>query len=173
MYTHLFKIPSKFSTPSGEVILTGYILVDQKEKEEKEKSRSKVCNDFVQFRKEKERKKFKNLQKKIYRIKKKVQAKGKIFDYNLYLKKAAAATQKIVFENMLKKKEKFISNVQTEVKSNNQNVKSKEELNTAIDKVFNSYLIPKKPKSVESYQLEMFTKHSVAAQQMANQIVNL
>ena len=74
---------------------------------------------------------------------------------------------------MLKKKEKFKSNVQTEVKSNNQNVKSKEELNTAIDKVFNSYLIPKKPKSVESYQLEMFTKHSVAAQQMANQIVNL
>ena len=97
MYTHLFKIPSKFSTPSGEVILTGYILVDQKEKEkEKEKSRSKVCNDFVQFRKEKERKKFKNLQKKMYRIKKKVQAKGKFFDYNLYLKKAAA-TKKIVF----------------------------------------------------------------------------
>ena len=33
---------------------------------------------------------------------------------------------------MLKKKEKFKSNVQTEVKSKNQNVKSKEELNKTL-----------------------------------------
>ena len=86
MYTHLFKIPSKFSTPSGEVILTGYILVDQKEKE-KEKSRSKVCNDFVQFRKEKERKKFKNLQKKFIELRKKFKPREKFLIIICILKK--------------------------------------------------------------------------------------
>ena len=62
IYT-LFKIPSKFNTPSGDVILTGYIVVDQKEKRV-EIPKLKACNDFEQYKKEKERKKNKNLQKK-------------------------------------------------------------------------------------------------------------
>ena len=62
IYT-LFKIPSKFNTPSGDVILTGYIVVDQKEKRV-EIPKLKACNDFEQYKKEKERKKKQEFAKK-------------------------------------------------------------------------------------------------------------
>ena len=112
IYT-LFKIPSKFNTPSGDVILTGYIVVDQKEKRV-EIPKLKACDDFEQYKKEKERKKNKNLQKKLYKMKRKIESKGKIFDYNVY-KKKAAETQKIEADNKLKKEEKC-KNVHTQGK---------------------------------------------------------
>ena len=85
IYT-LFKIPSKFNTPSGDVILTGYIVVDQKEKRV-EIPKLKACNDFEQYKKEKERKKTRICKKKLYKMKRKIESKGKIFDYNVYKKK--------------------------------------------------------------------------------------
>ena len=84
IYT-LFKIPSKFNTPSGEVILTGYIVVDQKEKRV-EIPKLKACDDFEQYKKEKERKKNKNLQKKLYKMKRKINLKVK-FLTTMFIKK--------------------------------------------------------------------------------------
>ena len=124
----------------------------------------KTCYDFELYKKEKERKKNKNLQKKLYRMKRKIESKGKTFDYNVY-KKKAAETQKIQADNKLKKEEKLKQYVHTQGQNSNENqkVRSTEQSNTALDNLYNSYLIPKTSKSIEAYQLEMFTKYDGAA----------
>ena len=81
-----------------------------------------------------------------------------------------AETQKIEADNKLKKEEKLKKYVHTQGQNSNKNknVRSTEQSNMALDNLYNSYLIPKNSRSIEAYQLEMFTKHDGAALKVGN-----
>ena len=97
------------------------------------------------------------------KAKRKIQARGEVFDYEKYIKMATERRQKI--ENNKKKKEVIKEQDKKDyVGPEKKWILSRKEMNAIKDREYNSYLTYTKPKSVEAFQLEMFTQQAVNAQ---------
>ena len=97
------------------------------------------------------------------KAKRKIQGRGEVFDYQKYIKMADERRQNIEIN---KKKKEVIGEKDKKdyVRPEKKWVLSRKEMNVTKDRDYNSFLTYTKPKSLEAFQLEMFTKQAVNAQ---------
>ena len=120
----------------------------------------------ISFKEYKEKQKKRNeISKKnrMEKAKRKIQGRGEVFDYQKYIKMATERRQKIEIN---KKKKEVIGEKDKKdyVRPEKKWVLSRQEMNRTIDRDYNSFLTYTKPKSLEAFQLEMFTQQAVNAQ---------
>ena len=117
-------------------------------------------------------KEYKEIQKKrneiskknrMEKAKRKIQGRGEVFDYQKYIKMADERRQNIEIN---KKKKEVIGEKDKKdyVRPEKKWVLSRKQMNVTKDRDYNSFLAYMKPKSLEAFQLEMFTKQAVNAQ---------
>ena len=120
----------------------------------------------ISFKEYKEMKKKRNeitKKNRMEKAKRKIQGRGEVFDYQKYIKMADERRQNIEIN---KKKKEVIGEKDKRdyVGPEKKWVLSRKEMNVTKDRDYNSFLTYTKPKSLEAFQLEMFTKQAVNAQ---------
>ena len=120
----------------------------------------------ISFKEYKEMKKKRNeitKKNRMEKAKRKIQGRGEVFDYQKYIKMADERRQKIEIN---KKKKEVIGEKDKKdyVRPEKKWVLSRKQMNVTKDRDYNSFLAYTKPKSLEAFQLEMFTKQAVNAQ---------
>ena len=120
----------------------------------------------ISFKEYKEMKKKRNeitKKNRMEKAKRKIQGRGEVFDYQKYIKMAEERRQKIEINE--KKKEVIGEKDKKDyVRPEKKWVLSRKQMNVTKDRDYNSFLTYPKPKSLEAFQLEMFTKQAVNAQ---------